>query len=468
MGFEYQNLGSLDFLFPQGSGSESGVLCNLDVWLWDSEEGLALVDRNSKPEIIVLPKVDDLPKGTQDRFNSLFSRREKWTEGDITPYIQKSFLRSPKPRDQRELARQPDAAQPASRRRPRPRTPGPTSGFRPHAGRTSWDARVLGGGQHVGGQHVGGRAALVRDGDRAEEGEPRGSERFLPPTGVESSGMKRKKGDKGFESPRPRTFPFPGLACTVSVFNKLLSLASTASSQKFQSHMWSQMLVSTYGFLKSISNVSGKDIQPLIKQWVDQSGVVKFYGSFAFNRKRNVLELEIKQDYTSPGTQKYVGPLKVTVQELDGSFNHTLQIEENSLKHDIPCHSKSRRNKKKKIPLMNGEEVDMDLSAMDADSPLLWIRIDPDMSVLRKVEFEQADFMWQYELRYERDVVAQQESILALEKFPTPASRLALTDILEQEQCFYRVRMSACFCLAKVRMHGRNCPMSVVHFTQRL
>lgn len=74
------------------------------------------------------------------------------------------------------------------------------------------------------------------------------------------------------------------------------------------------------------------------------------------------------------------------------------------------------------------------------------------MSVLRKVEFEQADFMWQYQLRYERDVVAQQESILALEKFPTPASRLALTDILEQEQCFYRVRMSACFCLAKVRL----------------
>lgn len=34
--------------------------------------------------------------------------------------------------------------------------------------------------------------------------------------------------------------------------------------------------------------------------------MVKFYGSFAFNRKRNVLELEIKQDYTSPGTQKYV------------------------------------------------------------------------------------------------------------------------------------------------------------------
>ena len=57
------------------------------------------------------------------------------------------------------------------------------------------------------------------------------------------------------------------------VFNKLLSLASTASSQKYQSHMWSQMLVSTHGFLKSISNVSGKDIGPLIKQWVYPSNL---------------------------------------------------------------------------------------------------------------------------------------------------------------------------------------------------
>lgn len=56
--------------------------------------------------------------------------------------------------------------------------------------------------------------------------------------------------------------------CPLQVFNKLLSLASTASSQKYQSQMWSQMLLSTHAFLKSISNVSGKDIGPLIKQWV--------------------------------------------------------------------------------------------------------------------------------------------------------------------------------------------------------
>lgn len=66
--------------------------------------------------------------------------------------------------------------------------------------------------------------------------------------------------------------------------------------------------------------------------------------------------------------------------------------------------------------------VSLSLSSfLSADSPLLWIRIDPDMSILRKVEFEQADFMWQYQLRYERDVVAQvgswQEFSVTLQHF---------------------------------------------------
>ncbi|MEQ2168161.1 hypothetical protein GOODEAATRI_011550 [Goodea atripinnis] len=140
----------------------------------------------------------------------------------------------------------------------------------------------------------------------------------------------------------------------------------------------------------------------------DQSGVVKFFGSFAFNRKRNVLELEIRQDYTSSGTQKYV-------------VSYRLQLSRTVCSVEIPRYVTS--------DFLHGFTF--------ADSPLLWIRIDPDMSILRKVEFEQADFMWQYQLRYERDVVAQEEAITALEKFPTPASRLALTDILEQEQSFF-------------------------------
>lgn len=126
-----------------------------------------------------------------------------------------------------------------------------------------------------------------------------------------------------------------------------------------------------------------------------------------------------------------------------------LQIENTVVRADITCHSKSRRNKKKKIPLCTGEEVDMDLSAMD-DSPVLWIRLDPEMTLLRSVVIEQPDYQWQYQLRHERDVTAQMEAIVALERYPTPSTRLALTDTIENEQCFYKVRCRAAQCLTKV------------------
>jgi hypothetical protein len=44
----------------------------------------------------------------------------------------------------------------------------------------------------------------------------------------------------------------------------------------------------------------------------------------------------------------------------------------------------------------------------------------------------------------------QMEAVMALERFATPATRLALTDIIENENCFYKVRCDAAYCLAKV------------------
>uniref|UniRef100_A0A8D0BAF3 Sister chromatid cohesion protein DCC1 n=1 Tax=Salvator merianae TaxID=96440 RepID=A0A8D0BAF3_SALMN len=54
----------------------------------DQLKGLALVDQSSRPETIFLLNVEDLPKDNQRRFNSLFTITEKWTEAEITPYIQ--------------------------------------------------------------------------------------------------------------------------------------------------------------------------------------------------------------------------------------------------------------------------------------------------------------------------------------------------------------------------------------------
>ncbi|XP_069776697.1 sister chromatid cohesion protein DCC1 isoform X2 [Narcine bancroftii] len=54
----------------------------------DQLKGAALVDRNSRPQVIFQLNVEDLSENIQDRFNSLFSIRKKWTEEDIAPYIQ--------------------------------------------------------------------------------------------------------------------------------------------------------------------------------------------------------------------------------------------------------------------------------------------------------------------------------------------------------------------------------------------
>ncbi|XP_012273094.1 transcription initiation factor TFIID subunit 2 isoform X3 [Orussus abietinus] len=241
-----------------------------------------------------------------------------------------------------------------------------------------------------------------------------------------------------------------GQELLLQVFNKQLSLAANAAQQKIDSGLWTHMLISTNVFTKAIFTVTGKDMAVFIDQWVRTGGHAKFSLSFVFNRKRNTVELEIRQDTTHQrGIRKYVGPLLVNIQELDGTFKHTLQIEGTVAKADITCHSKSRRNKKKKIPLCTGEEVDMDLSAMD-DSPVLWIRLDPDMTLMRAVQIEQPDYQWQYQLRHERDVTAQLEAIEALQNHATPATRLALTDTIENEHCYYKVRLRAAHCLTKV------------------
>ncbi|XP_022910061.2 transcription initiation factor TFIID subunit 2 [Onthophagus taurus] len=241
-----------------------------------------------------------------------------------------------------------------------------------------------------------------------------------------------------------------GQELLLQVFNKQLSLASNAAGQKIGSGLWGHMLISTNVFTKAIFTVTGKDMAVFVDQWVRTGGHAKFHLTSVFNRKRNTIELEIRQDATSQtGIRKYVGPLLVTLQELDGTFKHMQQIENTVVKADITCHSKSRRNKKKKIPLCTGEEVDMDLSAMD-DSPVLWVRLDPEMTLLRSVVIEQPDYQWQYQLRHERDVTAQMEAIVALERYPTPATRLALTDTIENEQCFHKVRCRAAHCLTKV------------------
>ena len=57
--------------------------------------------------------------------------------------------------------------------------------------------------------------------------------------------------------------------------------------------------------MKSIQTVSGKDLSHFMEQWVCRNGVPRFYASFSYMRKKNQVELRLKQDLPR-GYSKFV------------------------------------------------------------------------------------------------------------------------------------------------------------------
>ncbi|CAF0780491.1 unnamed protein product [Adineta ricciae] len=243
---------------------------------------------------------------------------------------------------------------------------------------------------------------------------------------------------------------FIGREIMMQILNKLMCLATTACLKDASLSSRSRLHISSKSFSRVVSTLTTKDIQALLTQWVYESGCPRLIGSFTFSRKRNVVELEIKQDTTVKGSKKFLGSLVIRVQELEGSFSQTILLEDSITKYELTCHSKVRRNKKKKIPLLSGDEVDMDLSQMDVECPILWIRIDPDLKIIRELQFDQADFNWQYELRYERDILSQFEALEALKRYPSQNTRETLGTVLDSSTCFYRVRIECAHVLTHI------------------
>ncbi|MFH4981457.1 hypothetical protein AB6A40_008166 [Gnathostoma spinigerum] len=235
------------------------------------------------------------------------------------------------------------------------------------------------------------------------------------------------------------------------VVHKILSVSMQFSQKQREPMNWQHMTVSTESFFRTVSNVTGQELPTFLEQWIYGGGHADFQVQYAFNRKRNMIELEIRQDpKATSGRQSYVGPVTVVVQELDGSFTHTVQIDTDHSKHDLQCHSKGRRQKKKKIPLSTGEELEIDLTNMDPDSPVLWLRLDPDLHLVRRISIRQPVYQWEYMLKYERDVLAQLQALDVLQRFPSPHIRTILLETIENESFFYRVRCGAAFSLTEV------------------
>ncbi|CAI4227145.1 unnamed protein product [Auanema sp. JU1783] len=235
------------------------------------------------------------------------------------------------------------------------------------------------------------------------------------------------------------------------VLHKILTVGHQCSERRDKPASWSHLVLSTDSFFRTVTSVTGNEIPTFVEQWICAGGHASFQLQYTFNRKRNMIELEVKQDVNEGnGRLRYLGPLIVVVQELDGSFQHTVQIDGDVSRSDLQCHSKGRRQKRKKVPLYTGEEVEVDLSNMDPDSPVLWIRADPEHLLLRQLLIRQPIYQWEYMLKYERDVIAQLTALDHVQQFPSAQSRAVLLEIIAGDHFFYRVRCKAAYSLSAV------------------
>ena len=120
--------------------------------------------------------------------------------------------------------------------------------------------------------------------------------------------------------------------------NKLLTIARQDGKNHLQARQpgtkleRAPQLITSSSFQKFVFSVTGKDIKDLLDLWVRRGGVVHLKASFTFDRKRNSVEISIQQDH---GSVRYVGPMTVRIQELDGAFNHTVQARDQYWYHLI-------------------------------------------------------------------------------------------------------------------------------------
>ncbi|KAL6454215.1 TAF2 Transcription initiation factor TFIID subunit 2 [Candida maltosa Xu316] len=266
--------------------------------------------------------------------------------------------------------------------------------------------------------------------------------------------------------------------------------------------------LSTEHFRYVCEKVNRNKLDNFFKQWVFGSGAPVFRISQRFNKKKGMIEMNIRQiqhhentnrplkksefidralSYleseskpTNTTPQVFTGPMTIRVHESDGSpYEHIVDLKEGNTKLDIQYNSKFRKIKKKDegidpgIPFnqfgdvlsSESEMVEWNLknwSKRDEESlssePFEWIRGDVDFEWIARIEVKQPDFMFGSQLIYDRDIEAQLEAVRyfgELEKTNAVYCTVLLRTLMDVRY-FYGVRIAAADALASCSNEANN------------
>ncbi|KAL2651150.1 hypothetical protein R1flu_019278 [Riccia fluitans] len=226
-------------------------------------------------------------------------------------------------------------------------------------------------------------------------------------------------------------------------------------------------------FANKLGNLERPFLKEFFPRWVESSGCPRLRMGFAYSKRRNMVELAVQRESTAgrdlatadnvnkpavpdPG---WPGMMSIRVHELDGMYDHpslpmagdTYQLLE------IQCHSKlagRRIAKPKKGSRADAADDNVDAAVTDMrismESPLLWLRADPQMEYIAEIQLHQPEQMWINQLEKDRDIVGQLQAIAAMCALPRPTFAIvtALNNCLVDSKVYCRVRIEAASAIA--------------------
>ncbi|KAF2716315.1 hypothetical protein K431DRAFT_289505 [Polychaeton citri CBS 116435] len=258
-----------------------------------------------------------------------------------------------------------------------------------------------------------------------------------------------------------------GATGVTRIVNRILLQAKTGSLDNGQ--------ITTEDFQRTCEKLGHNKLDSFFKQWIFGAGCPIFYVTQRFNKKKLVVEIEIRQRqserktkppfapdnfarlvkehmsdmWASPVQNTFTGPMTIRIHEADGTpYEHIVEITDNPMKLEIPYNTKYKRLKrsrrqKERTTVNNDSSLADHVEGNDSllyclgdilDSPremsewklvewareeedkmgqesYEWIRIDADFEWIGKIHLVMPLYMYISQLQQDRDLVAQYESM---------------------------------------------------------
>ncbi|ESQ27774.1 hypothetical protein EUTSA_v10018013mg [Eutrema salsugineum] len=232
-------------------------------------------------------------------------------------------------------------------------------------------------------------------------------------------------------------------------------------------------------FANKIGNLERPFLKEFFQRWVSSCGCPVLRIGLSYNKRKNTVEMAALRECTalldarlsvigatSDAENRDVdvgwpGIMSIRVYELDGMSDHPKlpMAGDRWQLLELPCHSKlaaKRYQKPKKGGKPDGADENVDAIApldnkTSIESPLAWIKVDPEMEYIAEVHLHQPLQMWVNQLEKDGDVVAQAQAVASLEALKQHSFSIvnALNNTLTDSKVFWRIRIGAAFALAK-------------------